>query len=43
MYASGLKSMDSALAWQPVVVEVFYQLAAQRAAPKSLLKFKPKL
>ena len=40
MYVSGLKSMDSALAWQPVVVEVFYQLAAQRAAPKSLLNNK---
>jgi hypothetical protein len=36
MFESGLKSMDFALAWQPVVAEVFYQLAAQRAAPKSL-------
>jgi hypothetical protein len=40
MFANGLKSMDFALAWQPVVAEVFYQLAAQRAAPKSLLNNK---
>ena len=37
MFESGLKNMVSVLAWPQEVDEVFYQLVALKAAPKSLL------
>jgi hypothetical protein len=36
MFANGLKNMVSVPAWPHVADEVFYQLAAQKAEPKSL-------
>jgi hypothetical protein len=38
MSVNGLKNMVSVPAWPHVAVEVFYQLAAQKAEPKSLPK-----
>ena len=37
MFESGLKTMVSVLAWPQEAGEVFYQLVALKAAPKSLL------
>jgi hypothetical protein len=36
MFANGLKNMVSVPAWPHVADEAFYQLAAQKAEPKSL-------
>jgi hypothetical protein len=38
MFVNGLKNMVSVLAWPHVADEVFSQLAAQKAEPKSLPK-----
>ena len=37
MFANGLKNMVSVPAWPLVADEVFYQLVALKAEPKSLL------
>ena len=37
MFANGLKNMVSVPAWPLVAAELFYQLVAQKVAPKSLL------